>query len=271
MRLFCFGMGYVAQHLASVLVQHGWQVAGTSRTHRHQLTTEKPLDAEGQAALQAATHALVSIPPQNDAGDDPALLHHNALLGGKWIGYLSTTGVYGDWQGEWVDELSPLRATEPRSLRRIAAEAQWMDRGAEIFRLAGIYGPKRNALEQVRAGTAQRVDKPGQYFSRVHVEDIVQVLRAAMEHPQPKAIYNLCDDEPAPSHEVIAYACRLLGKEPPPLVPFEKANLSPMAKSFYGANKRVKNDKINNVLGVDLRYPSYREGLASLLHKVEED
>lgn len=269
MRLFCFGMGYVAQHLADALRPLGWRVAGSSRSARHLLGPDRPLDAAGLADLRAATHVLASIPPQDEAGGDPALHYHAAELGGKWIGYLSTTGVYGDWQGEWVDETSPLHAAAPRSLRRIAAENRWQAHGAEVFRLAGIYGPRRNALVQLRAGAARRIHKPGHYFSRMHVEDIVQALCAAMAQPQAGAVYNLCDDTPAPGHEVIAYASRLLGMEPPPLVPYDKAGSSPMAQSFYADNRRVRNDKIKSTLGVRLRYPGYREGLASLLHQGE--
>jgi len=270
MRLFCCGYGYVAKHMAQDLRAQGWQVQGTSRRAGQadfMLDDDMPLNAAGQAALQAATHVLVSIPPGPD-GDDAAWRHHGAMMAGKWIGYLSTTGVYGDWQGAWVDEQSPLKATEPRSLRRISAERHWQEAGAAIFRLAGIYGPNRNVLQQIENGAAQRIDKPGQYFSRIHVEDIVQVLHAAIAQDMRREVFNLCDDEPSPSHEVIAYGCALLGVPVPPLVPYEQAQLSPMAQSFYAANRRVRNDKIKKLLGVSLRHASYRQGLASILHNM---
>jgi nucleoside-diphosphate-sugar epimerase len=187
------------------------------------------------------------------------------------VGYLSTTGVYGDRDGGWVDESSALKPTGERGRRRLAAEAAWLElhRRARlpvhIFRLAGIYGPGRSALDAVRAGRAQRIDKPGQVFSRIHVADIVQVLRASMARPDPGAIYNLCDDDPAPPEAVIAFACELLGVPKSPLVPFAEARLSEMARSFYADNKRVSNRRIKEQLGVRLAYPSYKDGLRALL------
>lgn len=276
MRLFCFGYGYVAQFLTTHMREQGWHVAGTTRSAEKAteiggfvLNNDTPLQGGGLTALEQATHVLISIPP-DEQGMDAALRFHSDRLADKWIGYLSTTGVYGDWQGEWVDEDAPLRATEPRSVRRSNAEAIWRTQyGANIFRLAGIYGPGRNALKKIRSGTAQRVVKEGQYFSRIHVADIVQVLAAAIAQPSYAEIFNLCDDQPAPSHEVIAYGCNLLGVEPPPLVAFSEAQLSAMAKSFYASNRRVKNNKIKTALNVALRYPTYREGLASILHSKE--
>jgi nucleoside-diphosphate-sugar epimerase len=189
----------------------------------------------------------------------------------RWIGYLSTTGVYGDRAGGWVDEEAPLIPTGERGRRRVAAEARWLDlvrrHGSlvHIFRLAGIYGPGRNALDTVRAGRAQRIVKPGQIFSRIHVADIAQVLRASMAKPEPGAIYNVCDDDPAPPADVVAFACDLLGVPCPPPVPFDEAKLSQMALSFYADSKRVSNRRIKEELGVRLLYPSYRDGLAALL------
>lgn len=274
MRVFCFGYGYVAQHLAERLKREGSHVTGTSRDADRAATIGGyvldgtiPLDAEGLQALRASTHVLVSIPPEED-GMDVAFRQHGTDLHHKtWVGYLSTTGVYGDYGGDWVDEKSAMLATEPRSVRRIEAERNWLHAGAHIFRLAGIYGPGRNALEQVRRGEARRIGKPGQYFSRIHIEDIVAVLLASMRQPHPQEIYNLCDDEPAPGHEVVAYACELLGQKPPPLIPYAQAELSPMARSFYAANRRVRNGKIKENLGIALAHPTYREGLASILHK----
>ena len=186
----------------------------------------------------------------------------------RWLGYLSTTGVYGDRGGGWVDESDARLPSGVRGRRRVAAEDGWLalhrDRGlpVHVFRLAGIYGPGRNALATVRAGTARRVDKPGQVFSRIHVDDIVAVLRASMARPAPGAVYNVADDDPAPPQDVVAYAAELLGVAPPPLVPFAEAALSPMARSFYDDSKRVRNDRIKRELGVRLAYPDYPRGPA---------
>jgi nucleoside-diphosphate-sugar epimerase len=216
---------------------------------------------------------LISVPP--DAEGDPVLAEHAhdiaALRGLRWLGYLSTTGVYGDRGGGRVDEDSALAPSSERGRRRVAAEAGWLDlhrrQGVpvHIFRLAGIYGPGRSALDTVREGRAQRIDKPGQVFSRIHVADLAAVLRASMARPDPGAIYNVCDDDPAPPEAVIAHACALLGVEPPPLVPFDTADLSPTGRSFYDDNKRVSNRRLKEVLGVTLAYPSYKDGLQALL------
>jgi nucleoside-diphosphate-sugar epimerase len=219
------------------------------------------------------THLLVSTPP-DDHGDPTFLMHADDILALptlKWVGYLSSTGVYGDRDGGWVDESSEVRPTSKRGSRRAKAEDQWMSLffknglPVHIFRLAGIYGPGRSALDSVRAGVARRIDKPGHAFSRVHVDDIVQVLIASMNKPNPGAIYNIADDNAAPSHEVIAHACELLGLAPPPLIPFDEADMVPIARSFYADNKRVRNDRIKNELGVELLYPDYRSGLAACL------
>jgi len=281
--LFCFGLGYTAGFLARALRDEGWRVVGTCREaasvtrlraegfEMHRLERGSPL-ADARALLAAATHVLSSIPP-DDAGD-PVLDLHGAELAAaasRWVGYLSTTGVYGDRSGDWVDESSALEPTGERGRRRVEAERRWLDlhrrRGlpVHVFRLAGIYGPGRSALEAVRAGRAQRIDKPGQVFSRIHVADIVQALRASMAAPDPGSVYNLCDDDPAPPAEVIAYAAELLGVPPPPLVPFASATLSEMARSFYADNKRVSNCRLKERLGVRLLYPSYRDGLRALL------
>jgi nucleoside-diphosphate-sugar epimerase len=282
-RLFCFGLGYTAQVLAGRLLAQGWQVAGTTRgdgeakAFVHPGVEVFPFDrarplADPAAALAGTTHLLSSVPPDEDG--DPVIDCHGAdiaaLAGLAWAGYLSTTGVYGDRDGGWVDEGSALEPTGERGRRRVAAEAAWLalqgDHGVPVylFRLAGIYGPGRNALATVRAGQAKRIDKPGQVFSRIHVDDIATVLEASMTRPNPGQAYNVCDDDPAPPAEVIAYACDLLGVAPPPLVPFEQAELSPMARSFYRDNKRVSNRRIKEELGVELSYPDYRSGLDSL-------
>lgn len=277
-RLFCFGLGYTARRLAGRLAEDGWEVAGTSRTEG---VATCRWDGGGPLAdpgvLAGATHILVSIPPGE--GGDPVLVHHAediaALPGLQWLGYLSSTSVYGDTGGRRVDESAPCAATSPRGRRRIAAESAWLARWraqgvpVHIFRLAGIYGPGRSALDQVRAGTARRIDRPDRLFSRAHVDDIAAVLRASMGSPHPGAVYNVCDDEPAPGADVVAFACRLLGVAPPPLVAFDDAALSPMARSFYADNRRVRNDRIRTELGVALRYPDYRAGLRAIL--AEED
>jgi len=268
--------------LAHRVAAAGWSVTGTCRSSEKQaelctgrcsallFDRDRPLDTTG---LNGVGHLLVSVPP--DAKGDPVLDIHGtdiaALEELAWLGYLSTTGVYGDRAGGWVDETSSLRPTGERGRRRVAAEQGWLDlwrhRGVpvHIFRPAGIYGPGRSAFDALRAGTARRIDKPGQVFSRIHVEDLASVLIASIARPRPGAIYNVCDDEAAPPSNVVAYAAELLGMEPPPLVAFESAGLTPMARSFYDDNKRVANRLIKTELGITLRYPDYRTGLAAIL------
>jgi nucleoside-diphosphate-sugar epimerase len=281
-QLFCFGLGYSALALTRRLTATGWAVTGTCRGADRQarlraagfsavlFDRDRPVDA---AALRGITHLLVSVPP--DAAGDPVLAMHGhdiaTMPALSWLGYLSTTGVYGDRGGGWVDETSELRPTGERGRRRVAAEQGWLDlwRGhgvpVHIFRLAAIYGPGRSAFDALCAGTARRIDKPGQVFSRIHVEDLASVLTASIERPRPAAVYNVCDDDPAPPAEVVAHAAELLGSELPPLVPLDTAGLSPLARSFYDDNKRVANRLIKTELGVALRYPDYRTGLAAIL------
>ena len=228
-------------------------------------------------ALSEANHLLSTVPP--DSSGDPVLRWNGAEIAAcrelKWVGYLSTTGVYGDTGGEWVDESGALRPTNVHSERRLAAESAWLDLWrahrvpVHVFRLPGIYGPGRNPFRALREGTAVRVDKPGHAFSRVHVEDIVATLGASMERPNPGAVYNVCDDEPAAAAEVVAHAARLLGRRVPPLLLFESADLSPRARAFYADNRRVSNYRIKDELGVRFRFPSYREGLAAILAEIE--
>ena len=191
---------------------------------------------------------------------------HRGCTTRAWLGYLSTTGVYGGHGGDWVDETTPPRPSQPRSIERLAAERAWQAMGATVFRLPGIYGPGRSAIDRVKAGTARRIDKPGQVFSRVHVEDIAAAVLAAMTHPAPGAIYNVVDDLPASNSEVIAYACELLGLPVPPVLPWDEVapTMSAMARSFYAENRRVRNDRLKRELGVALRYPTYREGLRAI-------
>jgi nucleoside-diphosphate-sugar epimerase len=262
--LYCFGLGYTAAALARLLLAEGWTVGGSTRDAGRRATLERLGIAVADAPPPGATHFLSSVPP--DADGDPVLRVHRPASA-QWIGYLSTTGVYGDQGGGWVDEATPPRPSEERGRRRLAAEREWLALAppAQVFRLAGIYGPGRSVLDQLRAGTARRVVKPGQFFSRIHVEDIAAVLLASIARPRPGAIYNVCDDEPAPADQVVSFAAQLLGMAPPPAVPFEQAALTAMARSFYVGSRRVRNDRIKRELGVALRYPTYREGLRALL------
>ena len=276
--LLSFGHGYCARALAQRLVPQGWTVSGTTRNP----DKARIMAAEGvtpilwpqgdlRAALSEATHILCSAGP--DAGGDPVL----AILRDRitelaprlrWVGYLSTTGVYGDFAGGWVDENTPLAPSTRRGQMRLLAEQEWQSIPGlplHIFRLAGIYGPGRGPFEKVRNGTARRIVKPGQVFSRIHVDDIAQVLEASINRPDPGAIYNMCDDDPAPPQDVIGYAAELLGLPQPEEVPFDKADLTPMARSFYAENKRVRNDRIKSDLGITLIHPDYRHGLQALL------
>lgn len=281
-RLFIFGLGYSARAFARRLAGRGWAIAGTSRNpgaapaiegcRMFRFERGHPLNSAGLEALAAATHLLCSVPP--DETGDPVLGHHRPAISGhgalEWAGYLSSTGVYGDTGGGWVDEGSPVNPSAPRGMRRAAAEAAWLELAGEgvpihVFRLAGIYGPGRNALVQLIAGTARRLDKPGHVFSRIHVEDIARTLQASIARPDRGAIYNLCDDKPAAAEEVVSFAAGLLEIDPPPLVPFADADLTPMAASFYADNRRVANARIKNDLGVTLAYPDYQAGLRALL------
>jgi nucleoside-diphosphate-sugar epimerase len=225
------------------------------------------------AALREATHVLISAPP-GEVGD-PVLNQHSADLAQapslRWIGYLSTVGVYGDHQGDWVDETTPPNPVSQRGRRRVGAEEAWLALGADagarvlIFRLAGIYGPGRSAIDRLRAGTAQRIVKPGQVFNRIHVEDIAEIVHASLSGGGTHAVYNVADDEPAPPQDVIAYAAELLQMPPPPAIAIEDARLSVMAKSFYVENKRISNARAHRDLGIDLKYPNYRLGLQAIL------
>jgi nucleoside-diphosphate-sugar epimerase len=275
--LFCFGLGFSGLALADRLRAQGWRVGGTTRTaDKARALAARGIDAVAFGPDQAldpqtfahASHIISAVPP--DADGDPVLARHGADLARlrpDWVGYLSTTGVYGDRAGGWVDETATLEPVGARGQRRVAAEAGWRALGLplHIFRLAGIYGPGRSALDTVRAGTARRIVKPGQLFSRIHVADLAAVLEASIAQPNPGAIYNVSDDEPAPPQDVIEHACRLLGRVPPPAIAFDQAVLSPMARSFYGESKRVSNRRIKTELGVRLLYRDYRAGLAALL------
>lgn len=281
--LFCFGLGFTGTRLARAVQAAGGAAAGTCREAErlaalraegidaHLFERDRPLQ-DAAAQLNGVTHLIDSVPP--DGAGDAVLDCHGAdiaaIEGLQWIGYLSTTGVYGDHAGGWVDEATPPAPLTERAGRRVAAEQAWRAFGLEhgiavhVFRLAGIYGPGRSALDLVRAGTARRIVKPGNFFSRIHVDDLVTVLRASMARPDPGAVYNVCDDMPAPGADVTEHACELLGVEPPPQVRFEDAELSPMAASFYAESRRVRNARIKTELGVALKYPDYKAGLAAI-------
>lgn len=287
MNVLIFGLGFTGATLARRLLGQGVLVAGT-RTDLMSATAVT-LASEGvslaafggQAAspqvdrfLEAATHVVICVPPDRDG--DPVLRWHGEALARaphlKWIGYLSTVGVYGDQGGAWIDEDTEPRPTSARSRERLEIENQWLEFGrtsgkrVDVFRIAGIYGPGRSAIDNLQAGTARRIIKPGQVFNRIHVDDIAAALEAAMRRPldAPHRIFNLADDEPSPASDVVAYAARLIGVEPPPEVAFETAGLSPMAASFYSECKRVRNGRLKSTLGVRLAYPTYREGIAAI-------
>ncbi len=275
--LFCFGMGFSARTLAARLAARGWTITGTSRSAEGM----KDIETLGYRSMifdsslrlpDDVTHAVVSAPP-GPHGDPVLQLCSEQLRQAKhieWLAYLSTTGVYGDRGGEWVTEDSPLTPNTERGDRRLKAETAWlaMPLPVHIFRLAGIYGPGRNQLLTVLDGTAQRIIKPGQVFSRIHVEDIATILEASIARPHPGRAYNVCDDEPCPPQDVVAFAAELLSLPVPPDIPFSEAKLSPMARSFYADSKRVSNRRIREELGVELAYPSYREGLPALLRSL---
>ncbi len=283
--LFCFGLGYTALRLALSLRADGWTVGGTVRSPEKAdslakqgietwvFDRDRPL-RQPEDTLRPATHLLLSAPP-GPRGDPVLVLHGDAiaaLAGGlDWVGYLSTTGVYGDRGGDWVDEDSALTPTTERGRRRLVAETAWralhQQRGLplHIFRLAGIYGPGRSAIDAMRAGRARSIRKPGQVFNRIHVDDIVAVLRASIAQPDPGGAYNCADDLPTPSAEVTAYAAGLIGLSPPEPEPFATAEMSEMARSFYAENKRVRNLRVKERLGVTLTYPNYRAGLDAQL------
>ena len=278
MNLFCFGLGYCADYLSAKLIKQGWQVSATCRTSEKAAVLEasgiRPVLLSGKKVtvtdLGKADHILISAPPEQD-GSDPVLNFAEAALAAlqdqiKWVGYLSTTGVYGDHQGAWIDEETPAVLLSERGQRRVAAEAQWAATGLPMhyFRLAGIYGPGRNSLRALQNGTARRVVKQGQVFSRIHLADITRILEASMANPNAGRAYSVCDDTPAPPQDVVTYAAELMGVSPPALQDLATAELSPMARSFYGENKRIRNNRIKEELGVSLEYPDYRAGLSAL-------
>lgn len=280
-KLFVFGFGYTAHALVRKLSNLGFYVAGTTRQLAKTLTGDHsffhPIDFNSPAleeVLAKSQYVLVTIPPENMLGD-VVLSHYGHLLQKyashlKWLGYLSSTGVYGDHQGNWVDEQSICQPHTPSAILRLQAEQAWSHYAEQfnlplhIFRLAGIYGPGRSPLERICRGKKYSLYKENQVFSRIHVEDIANVLLASMKLIQPGTVYNVADDEPVASHIVDEYATFLLNREPLPLLPFENAHLSLMEQEFYSNNRRVSNLKIKNELKVILKYPTYREGLTQI-------
>jgi nucleoside-diphosphate-sugar epimerase len=276
--MLSFGHGYCAREIAKTLLADGWRVIGTTRSEDKaadlRATGVEPLVWPGTdltKAIAQADHILISAGPDGDG--DPVFNAWGPQIAARakaldWVGYLSTTGVYGNFDGAWVDETTPLNPTTRRGQLRKAAEENWLsmpDLPVHVFRLAGIYGPDRGPFSKVRNGTARRVIKENQVFSRTHVQDIAQVVLASIARPNPGAAYNVCDNDPAPPQDVIAHAAELLGMPVPPAIAFEDADFTPMARSFYAENKKVRTDRIKDDLGVTLKYPSYREGLAALL------
>jgi nucleoside-diphosphate-sugar epimerase len=292
-RLFCFGLGYTGLRLARSAQTQGWRVAGTCRDaskaaalsaegiDTYVFDSDKPL-ADPAAALAGTTHLLCSVPPDADLDADPVLRLHIADIAAlapppHWLGLLSSTGVYGDCDGAWIDETRPPNPGTDDNRRRLAVERAWLALGVQlkrpvsVFRLPGIYGPHgRNPIDALWTGRAHHIVKPGQVFNRVHVDDLVATLLAAMQRDDPAQsrgphLYNICDDEPAAADEVLVYAAGLIGMEPPPPRPFASAPLSDFARHFYLENRRIRNDRIKQALGVQLRYPTYREGLRAIL------
>lgn len=290
-RLFIFGMGYCARALARILKEDSCAIAGTCRDPEQKVALRRegyevhlfPGGSSENAvreSLARAENILITIPPPAVGGDvvwetfQEDILHHPRL---RWLGYLSTTGVYGNHDGDWVNEDSEVKPVAEHHRRRWQAETRWRESfhshgvPVHVFRLAGVYGPGRNPLQKVIAGQARRIEKPGLVFGRVHVADVAEVLKASLARPHPGTIYNVCDDLPAPPAEVTEYACGLLNRPLPPLVAFERATLSEMGRSFYLNNRRVSNRRIKEELKVELRYPNYKDGLRALLKSIPEE
>jgi nucleoside-diphosphate-sugar epimerase len=275
-RLFVFGLGYTALAFAKRLQREGWSIAGTCRgtDGMRRLSDQgiEPIQFDGTRALppdtlDGVTHLLCSIPADPD---DPALRRNRDLIANapaiSWIGYLSTTSVYGVTDGSIVDEDTPCAASSARGKRRLAAEQAWqaLPLPAHVFRLSGIYGPGRSVFETIKGGRAQRIIKPGQVFNRIHVDDIASVLLCSMAASSPGRVYNVADDLPAPSADLVTYACGLLKVKPPREISFEDAVLSPMAREFWADNKRISNRRMKEELGVKLAYRTYRDGLDAI-------
>jgi hypothetical protein len=280
--LFCFGLGYVASHLARAYLLENLSVAGTNRTAHHQAVSsfvyqgDGVLDDAGQQTLAQSDQVLISLPP--DTHGCPVVRYMDVLCPNpahiKWVGYLSTTGVYGDAQGAWVDEQAPLNPTSDHAAQRILAEKQWLDWGQKnnvpviIFRLSGIYGAGRCVFDRIMAGKGDMIHVPDHMFNRIHVDDIITVLRKTMQQAQVSTIYNVADDLPASQEDVMRFAYDLLKRPAPRAIPLKDAHLSAMGLSFYRDSKRVCNEKIKQELGITLRYPTYIVGLSQILYEM---
>ena len=253
--LFIFGLGYAAKRIRAGAEALGFRVSATGEAGEIAFEDETAV----RGALRAASHVLSSVPP--DEAGDPVLMRYGEALTHGWLGYLSSTGVYGDTEGAWVDESAPTETG--RRSNRTEADSAWLARGARVFRLPGIYGPGRSALDRVAAGRARRIDLPEQVFSRVHVDDIASGVIAGFDALA--GAYNLADDLPASQNAVVEEACRLLGIAPPPMQTLDEAGLSPQARAFYDENRRIANGRARRMLGWRPRFPTYREGLAALV------
>ncbi len=270
--LFAFGLGYSANALARNLIKENWQVYGTSRTK----TGAAKISEQGFRGIvfedlcardiPSRAHWLISVPP-DQRGCPVARKFANISVDASSVTYLSTTGVYGDLDGGWAFEWTQVNPRRPRSVLRVKAENQWLEQrgGVTVVRLPGIYGPNRSSLDRIRQGTAKRIDKPRQVFSRIHVNDLATGLQAILKTPTSEGVMHLTDDQPASQSDVIAYTAELLGVEAPHLQPFEQADLSPMAREFYSESKRVSNARAKSLLGWRPQYPSFREGIAALV------
>ena len=279
--LLIFGHGYTANAFVDYIRNEDWEIFGTTRNiQTADLLTKKNVhpimwsdEPKIKSIIKRSDYILHSIPP-TEIGDPVYKRFSEAIMSRStdlsWFGYLSTTSVYGNHNGKWVDENTPVNPSSDRGNLRVQAENNWSsinDLPLHIFRLAGIYGPNRNPLDKIRSGKAQSISKPGQFFSRIHVEDIARILKASIEMPNRGSVYNVCDDMPAAPDEVLDYAAKLINYPDLPKVSFEKAQLSPMAKSFYSENKRVKNDLIKSEFKVTLKYPNFESGLNALAGK----
>jgi nucleoside-diphosphate-sugar epimerase len=284
--LFCFGLGYTAFRLALRLIDKGWKVSGTTRSFENaeklSLAGIKPFLFDGRSPIEASdkifsdvTHLIASIPPA-DIGELPLLHHQKDLCSSHkltWVTYLSTPAVYGDRKGALVSEANEPKPESKRGHRRLAAENAWLKAiqgtkaSIQIMRLSGIYGPGRNVIDQVREGRARIIEKPGQVFNRIHVDDIGTILMASMLRPDQGRVYNVADQEACPSGDVVRFACQLIGVHPPDPILFESAELSDMARSFYSECKRLVTNRLKDELMVDLEYPTYREGLKAIYDK----
>lgn len=267
--LFCFGFGYVAQKLvANLSSKEEWKFSGTKRSEFHHHCVDIINYNDLMLIPRDVTHILVSIPPK-DEGDIVAndLAKQIKMLPNlQWLGYLSATSVYGDTLGKWVNEDSPLNPRTPHAKRRVIAEEQWqsLDLPLNIFRLSGIYGPGRSAFDRIHSGHIQIIDKPEQVFSRIHIDDIIQVLERSIESKDAREIYNLADDLPSSSKEVFEFAYNLMSNTPPKPVKLEDADLTEMGRNFYSECRRIQNAKIKDKLGIQLKYPTFKEGMKSI-------